>query len=95
MQSALTANVVIWVVFAAIVGSLALYRRFISHTEVDVIHLRDSEAGMVSDQVTFARRLDSIDRWGKILTIGVIAYGVVIAGVYLYSAWLASVQLAG
>lgn len=92
MQSVLTINAVIWVVLAAIVGSLALYRKFVSRTEVDLIHLRDNEARVVSEQVAFAHRLETIDRWGKILTIAVIAYGMAIAALYVYSAWQASVQ---
>lgn len=92
MQSVLTINAVIWVVLAAIVGSLALYRKFISRTEVDLIHLGDRESQVVSEQAKFAHRLEAIDRWGKILTIAVIVYGIAIAAAYLYSAWQASVQ---
>ncbi len=95
MQSVLTINAVIWVVLAAIVGSLALYRKFVSREEVDLIHLGDRESQAISEQVTFAHRLEAIDRWGKILTIVVIAYGMAIAALYLYTAWQASVQPIG
>ncbi len=92
MHSTLTINAVIWILLAATVGSLAIYRKFVSRAEVDVIHLRDSETPLVSDQKSFAHRLEAIDRWGKILTIVVILYGVAIAGFYLYEAWQISVQ---
>lgn len=92
MQTTLTIQVVIWVVMATVVGALALYRKFISREEVDVIHLRDSEATVVSEQSTLARRLDMIDRWGKVLTIVLIIYGVLIASIWLFYAWKESVQ---
>jgi hypothetical protein len=85
-------HAVIWVVFAATVGSLALYRKFISRAEVDVLHLRDSESRMVSQQVAFAHRLDAIDQWGKILTIAVVVYGVLITIGFGITAWLTSLE---
>lgn len=92
MQSTLTLQALIWVAIAAVVGSLALYRKFISRAEVDVIHLRESERPEIPRQEAMAHRLESIDRWGKILTIALIVYGVVIAGGYLFVAWQASNQ---
>ncbi len=83
----LTIPAVIWVVMAVATGALALYRKYVSREEVDVIHLRETESTVVSSQEQFAHRLEAIDRWGKILTIVVIAYGVVLACGYLYMAW--------
>jgi len=83
----LTIPTVIWVVMALATGGLALYRKFLSREEVDVIHLRETESTVVSSQETFAHRLEAIDRWGKILTIALIAYGVVLACGYLVMAW--------
>jgi len=86
----LTIPTVIWVAMAVVTAGLALYRKFVSREEVDVIHLRDNESAVVSSQENFAHQLDSIDRWGKILTIALIAYGVVLAGAYMYFAWVES-----
>jgi len=92
MQTTLTIQVVIWVAMATVVGGLALYRKFISREEVDVIHLRDNELAAVSDQDNLAHRLEKIDRWGKLLTIVLIVYGLLIACGWLVYAWKESVQ---
>jgi hypothetical protein len=92
MQSTLTIHAVIWVVFAATVGSLALYRKFVSRGEVDMLHLGERETPIISQQVTFAHRLEAIDRWGKILTIALAAYGVLIVIGFGIAAWLQSLE---
>lgn len=88
----LTIPAVIWVAMAIATGALALYRKYVSREEVDVIHLRESESTVVSSQEAFAHRLEAIDRWGKILTIVLIAYGVVLACGYVVMAWRESSQ---
>ena len=95
MQSTLTIQVAIWAVMAAVLGALALYRKFVAREEVDVIHLRDAESRIISQQETFAQKLSGIDRWGKILTIVLVVYGLIIASVYLFFAWKQSVQISG
>jgi hypothetical protein len=54
MQSTLTIQAGIWVATAAVVGSLALYRRFVSRAEVDAIHLRESESSEIPRQEAMA-----------------------------------------
>jgi putative heme iron utilization protein len=83
----LTIPTVIWVTMALVTAGLALYRKFVSREEVDVIHLRENESTVISSQETFAHQLNAIDRWGKILTIVLIAYGVALACGYLYLQW--------
>jgi hypothetical protein len=83
----LTIPAVIWVAMALSTVALALYRKFVSREEVDTIHLGERESTVVSSQEVFADRLDSIDRWGKMLTIVLIAYGLVLACGYLFLAW--------
>lgn len=87
MQSMLTIQAFIWVVMAAVVGSLALYRKYVSRAEVDILHLGENEASHIPQQEAMAHRLETIDRWGKILTIVLIAYGVLIACGYMVLAW--------
>ena len=88
----LTIPAVIWVAMAVVTGALALYRKLVSNAEVDVIHLREAEVGAIGQQVQFAHKLDAIDKWGKILTITLIAYGLVLACGYLVMAWQQSSQ---
>jgi hypothetical protein len=94
MQSMLTIQSFIWVVMAATVGSLALYRKFVTRGEVDLVHLGEGGANQIPVQEGLVHQLASIDRWGKILTVVLIAYGVVIACGYMYIAWGATYQIA-
>jgi len=92
MQSTLTIQSFLWVIMAAAVGSLALFRKYISRAEVDVLHLRDNESAQIPQQEAIEHQLAAIDRWGKLLTIVLIGYGVLIACGYLYIAWGAANQ---
>ena len=79
-----------WVVLATVVIALAVYRKVISNSEDDTLHVLDKEAAIVSQQVTVARKLESIDKWGKVLTVLVVLYGLAIAGAYVYLGWVQS-----
>ncbi len=76
-----------WAVLATIVLALAIYRYFIARNEDDYIHV---DGAHVSNQEALAHRLDAIDRWGKLLTIIVAAYAVVIGGLFMYTEWVAT-----
>ncbi len=92
----MTSFVAVWLAFACLVGGLALYRNLMAHyREDDKLHLRDVDAPVVSNQIAVANRLDAIDRWGKTLTIGLFVLGVLLASVYIYQQWQASLVLPG
>jgi len=92
MQSTLTIQAAVWLAAATALCALAVYRKIISRSEVDVIHLRQSETPLILGQEILAHRLASIDRWGKLLTIILIAYGVLLSCGYMFLAWKDSVQ---
>jgi uncharacterized membrane protein len=77
-----------WSVLVLVVITLALYRRMVTEKEDDIIHLSDTSGAVASQQVQMARRLESIDRWGKILTILSILTGLALAGWYGYIKWI-------
>jgi len=83
--------VVLWVVLAAAVIGLIIYRRIIAASEDDMIHISDASGAVTSQQVTVAQKLDQIDKWGKMLTVVAVAYGVVLAGIYVYQSWVSGV----
>ena len=83
----LTIFVVVWAVFASIVVGLAIYRRVVAAHEDDTLHVLEAEAGMIAQQEMIARRLEVIDKWGKLLTIVTLVYGLLLACVYLYQVW--------
>ena len=51
-------------------SALAIYRRVLAPEECDVLHLRESELPLVPRQAEFAQRLNKLDFWGKVLTVG-------------------------
>jgi hypothetical protein len=74
----------------AVIG-LIVYRRFVSASEDDMIHISDASGTVTSQQVTVAQKLDQIDKWGKMLTVVAVTYGVVLAGIYVYQSWMSGV----
>ncbi len=73
-----------WGVLAIIVIGLVVYRRTIASQEDDSLHLEGSGP---SEQVALGHRLESIDRWGKALTVLAVLYGLALAGLYVYQLW--------
>jgi hypothetical protein len=84
----LTPAVVIWATLAIATLGLALYRKLVSNSEEDLVHLGPGEERRIPEQVALASKLKMIDRWGKILTITTVVIGLWIAALYLYQAWL-------
>jgi len=87
MNIALTPFLAGWIVLAFVVAGLAIYRKTISSHEDDVLHVSAGESAVISKQADVAHRLDSIDRWGKLLTVVLVVYGVLLALAYGYQIW--------
>jgi len=83
---------ILWVILATIVIGVLMYRRWISRDEDDSLHVMESETGVVSRQAAMAQKLESIDRWGKVLTVVALVYGLLLGLVYLYKAYIASLN---
>jgi hypothetical protein len=80
--------IVIWAVLGAVTLALAVYRMFFAaHNEEDVVHLAPGEEAAVQKQATVARKMATIDHWGKILTVITVVIGLGLAGAYLYQAF--------
>ncbi len=84
----LTPAVVIWVILAIATLGLALYRKLISASEEDLIHLGPGEERRIPEQVALAGKLKAVDRWGKTLTVITVLIGLAMAAIYLYQAFL-------
>ena len=81
--------VALWAVLAVVVIGLIIYRRFVSAGEDDMIHVADAgEATITAHQVAVSQKLDQIDKWGKMLTVITVAYGVILGAVYMYQSWM-------
>jgi hypothetical protein len=78
---------VIWAILAAIVIFLIVYRRRVAHQEDDTLRvLEGSDA--ITQQVSIAKKLEQIDRWGKTLTVVALVYGVAVGVSYIYQNWV-------
>jgi len=64
---------------------LAVYRRKVNSTVDETLHVLDAEASMVPAQAAVAKKLGTIDLWGKTLTVVAFLYLLAIAGMYIYS----------
>jgi hypothetical protein len=82
-----------WAVLAVVVVGLAVYRRIVAEHDDDLVHLADSEVGMVSQQVKIGKKIHSLDRLGITLTVIAVVYGSLLLGIYLHYVWVTSVQI--
>ena len=81
-----------WLALAGVVLALALYRKIVSRTEDDLIHMHQADAVLISRQMAFARRLELIDFWGKTLTILAAVFGLALLALLVYQKWVESLQ---
>jgi hypothetical protein len=68
----------VWGVLALVLVMLAAYRKVKARSEDDTLHVSGSNWGAIDKQETVARSMSQIDRWGIILTIVTVAYGLVL-----------------
>jgi len=85
MHFNLTPFLAIWSVVALAVLVLLAMRRLVASKEDDSLHVMH---GTVADQATVAKKLDVIDKWGKILTVVAVVLGLAIAAAYVYDSLL-------
>lgn len=78
-----------WAVLGVIVLSLALMRRSVTANEDDSIHL-GATTGAIDQQVTTAKKLEAIDKWGKILTVVLAVSGLALVILYGMQVWEAT-----
>lgn len=89
METNLFPHAVVAVALILAVAALAVWRKMVASREDDSLHvLGDAQA--VSQQSAVAKRLEFIDKWGKLLTIIVTVYSIVIAVIYVYQHWVRS-----
>ena len=76
-----------WVVLLLIVIGLAFYKKSLDSHADEHLHFNAEEEGEVKAQVAEAKRADTVERWGKILTTVVFLYGLAIVGMIAYHQW--------
>lgn len=91
----LTPYLATWIPLVVVVALLAIYRNMLASHEDETIHVLEGDAPQVVAQAKLSRRLEIIERWGKILTAVVVVYGVLIGVLYLYFVWQQGAKLPG
>lgn len=84
---------VAWLALACTVLGFAAYRKMVAYSEDDLIHLEDADRFKIEQQKSLAGRLDFVDRWGKMLTVLTLVFGILLAAAFLYQQWVTSYQL--
>jgi hypothetical protein len=79
---------VLWGLMALSVLVLIIWRRQVAQGEDDSLHVLNAE--VVPHQMALAHKLETIDKWGKTLTILTVVAGIAIAGVYFYQMWVST-----
>ena len=79
-----------WGVLGVIVLLLALIRRKVADKEDDTLKLSAGEAAHIVNQEQLAKKLATIELWGKSLTILLVVTGVALGLLYGWQMWEAS-----
>ena len=82
-----------WFALAFSTIVLAIYRRLVSESEDDTLHVGATDGPTIARQATTAARLDLLDRRGKRLTGIAFLSGIALALDYAYEVWRAGFQL--
>ncbi|HEV2177568.1 MAG TPA: hypothetical protein VGW33_10280 [Terriglobia bacterium] len=75
--------IAIWALLALVVLGMAIYRNLLGIHE-PTLHISRSGASVVTQQKKEFNKEELIERWGERLTIIVVAYGLLLAVMYLY-----------
>lgn len=86
---------VLWVLLAAVVLALIAYRKIVSNKEDETLHLGSGAETIPAQQIAIAHKLDVIDKWGKLLTVVALLYGLLLLALYTYQTWLSPVSRMG
>jgi Flp pilus assembly protein TadB len=73
--------VVVWAALALVVLALFVWRQTVARNEDDSLHVMH---GALTQQTSVAQKLDVIDKWGKILTVITVVFGLLIAVAYVW-----------
>ncbi len=76
-----------WAVLVFGVVALALYRKMVASHEDLSLHIAANQAPLIAKQTEVYKKIETIDRWGQILTVVAVLYGLVLGVVYLAHMW--------
>jgi len=79
--------VVLWAMLAAVVLAMVVWRKMVASHEDDNIHMLEP-VSVSQQQTVLAAKLDRIDRWGKLLTVVTLIFGLILGAAYVYQGWV-------
>lgn len=86
--------VISWMLLAVTVLTLLIWRKIVSTKEDDNLHvLGGASVEKSAEQISVAQKLDFIDKWGKIVTMVTVIYGVILGGLYMWLSWVQNTNL--
>jgi hypothetical protein len=77
----------LWMILAAAVIVVAFWRRSVALHEDDALHL-EGNLSIPAQQVVVTQKLERIDKWGKLLTVIALIFGLLLGAAYLYKGWV-------
>jgi uncharacterized membrane protein len=90
----LTPFVILWIALAVTVLALLVWRKAVARNEDDNLHVLDSAAvQQTALQTAVVKKLETIDRWGKIVTVVAVLYGVILGGLFIYQTWVVNTSI--
>lgn len=79
------------VVLALTVIAMIAWRKTVARGEDDTLHVLQGDA--LPQQTAVAHKLDTIDKWGKTVTVVAVIFGLILAAAYVYQVWVAGTQI--
>ena len=77
--------IVLWAALAMIVVALVVWRFKVARQEDDTLHVLH---GGTTQQSAVAQKLETIDKWGKTLTVLAVVFGLLLGALYFYQLWV-------
>lgn len=84
--------IVLETLLAVAVLALFIWRKAVSRNEDDNIHVLHGAAA-VPEQEAISHKLDVIDKWGKILTVITVVFGLLLGAAYAYDSFVRASNL--
>jgi hypothetical protein len=78
---------VLWIVIAVALAIIYVYRRIVSGSSDELVHLSDVSDQVLAKQEATAIKIQQLDRIVFILTIVFVVYGLALGGLQIYQAF--------
>jgi len=79
--------VIVWLILAAVLVVLLIYRASLSRREQETVHVLGTDPAEISHKMTVAQKLLVVERWLKIVAVILVVYSLVLLGLFLWDAW--------